>query len=479
MMNVLGLIFLLFAHYITGKGLLRLFKTDLEPLPSFCLSMMCGIPILSFAPCFVQMLKMPIETTNVVIAIICETLLFSIPLLYKMRRPRWIKLKWPKVYELPFLLVTGALIMISVWRCFYYPVYSRDMLSGPELLAEYAVREKTMISSVFNVDLSTTNNYFKSSYITGLQIEYKLLVSPFGQVWLSVLFVPFMVWLYLLLKERLHPLLAGFLLLLFLCTPEMYSYTYNILYDYSNMVFFFLGYYFLARYVTGRQLNELLFSAMLFGLATYIRTETLILVGMICPLLLYYNYRGKLSVVKNLARTGLFVLFPLLFYVVCIYVFIPLFIPLPFDLGQNINPDLGNVSVFFKRASDMASTLIFSGIGLQLYGGIIIFFCGCLLSDMIWFRKLNTEALLALYGIFVVYIGLAFIGYLLPLADLENTTKRGLFKLLPLMLLYMSNSGTLQALSRMITKWESAQKPAIEPVTGTAVADKPRLRKKK
>jgi hypothetical protein len=52
-----------------------------------------------------------------------------------------------------------------------------------------------------------------------------------------------------------------------------------------------------------------------------------------------------------------------------------------------------------------------------------------------------------------VYLGLPFLGYLLPLLDLSNSTKRGLFKLFPLMLLYMGSCGLLTDLSRRIDKW--------------------------
>lgn len=62
-----------------------------------------------------------------------------------------------------------------------------------------------------------------------------------------------------------------------------------------------------------------------------------------------------------------------------------------------------------------------------------------------------------LYGILVVYIGLAFIGYLLPLADLLHTTKRGMFKLLPLILIYYRSSPSLVKLSGIITNWENGR----------------------
>lgn len=259
-------------------------RVELRPLPAFCLSMMSGVPLVSFAPCFLQLLNIPIDTMPVTISVAVITAFFSIPLVVKFRKPKFHAINWPSWYEVPFLAVITFLVGLSVWRCFYYPPYARDMLSGPELLAEYAVREKTMISSVFTVDLQSSNNYFKSPYITGLQIIYKLLVTPFGQMWLSVLSISFVVWLYTLMKERMHALVAAFLVMFFVCIPEVYAYSYVILYDYSNMVFFFCGFYFLARYLNDNRMNDFVLSAVLFGLATYIRTETLLLVMLVAPL---------------------------------------------------------------------------------------------------------------------------------------------------------------------------------------------------
>ncbi len=453
-MNLAGLVFLLFAHFFAGRGLLKLFKVQLPQMPFFCLSMMTGVALLSFAPCLVQLLHLPIAGIPVFIAIVVLTAAVNIPSLLNFKRPQLQKLILPKIYEWPFLIACLLLVIYSVWRCFYYPPYSRDMLTGPELLAEYAVREHTMISSVFSVDLTTSNNYFKSPYITGLQIIYKLFVCPFGQLWLSVLFISFTVWLYNLLITLLHPMLACLLLLIFLAAPELFAYTFLILYDYSNMVFFFLGFYFLARYLEDFHLRSLSFSAFLFGLATYIRTETLILVVMIVPLVLFYLYRNNFQLKIIALRIALFLGVPIAFWFLCIHIFVRLFVPIPFELGQSLSTDLGNISYFFDRLQGMNTILIFSGHGMGLFGYEIFLFCGVFIANLVWPRSFTRDSVIALYGVIVVYFGLAFIGYLLPLADLQNTTKRGLFKILPLMLWYTAGSGILQRFSAVISKWE-------------------------
>ncbi len=458
-MNFAGLVFLLFAHFVIGKGTLRLLGVRLEPIADFCFSMIVGVPLLSFAPCILQLLNIQLTTRSVSISVLVFAVVFCIPLIIKFKRPRFEKISWPKLYEWPFLLVFLYFILLSVWRCFYMPPFSRDMLAGPELLAEFAVREKTMISSVFTVDLSTSNNYFKSPYITCLQIIYKLLVSSFGQLWLTVLFLSFTTWIVMLVRERLHPFVACVVLLFFITIPEMWAYTFIILYDYSNMIFFFSGFYFLTAYLEDNRVTNFAFSVFLFGIATYIRTESLILITMLTPLLLFHFYGNKQPIVTAALRVAIFGIVPALFWYVCIHIFVAKFVPIPFVLKDSVNQHLADISPFFQRLSDMWNKLLFSNFGIGYYGWYVYLFCFIVVVDVLWPRKFNRTSLYALYGVLVIYVGLAFIGYLLPLADLQNTTKRGMFKAFPIMLLYMSNSGILLYISGKIKQWE-LPKPA-------------------
>jgi hypothetical protein len=459
-MNFAGLIFLIVAHYLSGSGFLRLFKLDLKPLERWCLAMITGVPLLSFAPCFLQLMNIPITGITVGIAVVVCTLVFSIPLFINYKRPELPKMKMPELYEWPFLIVMIGLGAMSLWRCYYFPPYARDMLTGPELLAEYTVREKTMINSVFTLDLGNIQddaaNIFKSPYITGLQIIYKLFVQPFGQVWSSVLFIPFMLWFYSLLKERIHPFFAGLILTIFLISPDLYAYTYVMLYDYSNVLFFFIGFYFLARYLENYKVNYLAWVSLAFGIATYIRVETLFLVMMIVPVLMFYYYKNHMPVKKALIGIGIFLAGSFFFDILCVNIFLPDFIPFKFNVGSMMNQRLGDLGPLFQRLADMSTLLIFSKLGRGSYGYYFVFFTVLLAFDLLWPRRFNREALLALYGIAVVYVGLAILGYVFPNNTLQNTTKRGLFKAMPLMMLYMSNSGFLLYISARLANAQAA-----------------------
>ena len=484
-MNFAGLLFLIITHYLCGRGLLQLFKLQLSNALTICFSVMIGVPLLSFVPCFVQLLHIPITATSISVAIIIFTVICSIPLLINFKRPQFKKIVLPELYELPFLLVCLCLVILSVWRCYYYPPTARDMLSGPELLAEYTVREKTMINSVFTIDLHTTNNYFKSPYITCLQIIYKLLVQHFGQVWMSVLYLPFITFIYTMLRERLHPFLASLLLFFFMAIPDLFAYSFVMLYDYSNMVFFFTGFYFLVKHLENKQSNYFAFSVFLFGLATYIRVETVVLIGMMALLPLYIYYKERTGFKKIAVRLSLLLGVPFIFYIICMQVFVRNFVPIPYHATNDINHKLSDISVFFSRIGAINDVLIFGDQGRIVYGYFMRVFLALFIADFILFltnrktRGFNMEARYALFGIAVVYLGLPFMGYLFPLFDLMNTTKRGMFKLLPIMLLYMSNSGLIQKLSDQLKKWEAPKnvmQPKPRPAPKTAPVQKQNIK---
>ncbi|MCW3121426.1 MAG: hypothetical protein JWQ38_918 [Flavipsychrobacter sp.] len=472
-MNFTGLLFLIITHFIIGRGLLQLFRLQLDLLSTVCLSFIISVPLMVLPVCVLQLMKIPITEPSVYKAISIFAGVCCVPLFLFIKRPVFKMPPLPKLYELPAFALVIFFLTLSVWRCYYMPAYARDMLSGPELIAEYTVREHTMVNSVFNVDLHTSNNYFKSPYITCLQIAYKLLVFPFGQLWLSILSVSFITWLYTLLRERIHPLLAGLLLVLFITVPELFAYSFVILYDYSNMVFFFSGFLFLARYLQTDRISDFAFSVFLFGLATFIRTESLILITMMAPLLIFNLYKKKVPAMTIALRVALLGIVPAIFYYICIKVLVAHFVPIPMDVAHEINQNLGDFSPLFKRLGDMLSLLIFSYAGTQFYGWYMFIFTAIFFIDLIFIRKYNKEAVFALYGIAVVYFGIGFIGYLLPLADLSNTTKRGLFKVIPIIILYMANSPVLLKLSNGIKKWENS---GTEEKTPTRAAAAPKVR---
>jgi len=463
-MPFLVYLLLLIVYLVSGLGILQLFGLRLKPAYTITLSLLLGIALASFLPFLLQLFYIPLTAYSVFGVLVLGAIMLSIPTVMHIRREGFGGLRASLVpgrvqvqpYEIPFWVIIGFLIFVSVWRCYYLPPTSRDALSGPEAIAEYAFREHTLINSFFKVDLWSTNNQFKSPFLICLQLVYKLAGFPFGQVWLSPIFICIVVFLYNTLREKVHPIIVGILLLLFIMTPETYAYTFMILYDYSNMVYMFLGLYFLFAYFSGGDKKNFYFSSLLIGIATYIRSETLALALLFLPPMILAQRRAKLPWKEMAIPDVLFFLPALIGYFLPNGVYIRHYLPVHYDVGALVNANLGDVSPLFKRYGDIVNRLLVSDFAVKLWGYIFFVTAALLVAEAVFVRRFTREALNWLYAIAILYLGLGFLGWLLPMVDLNDTTKRGMFKMLPLCLLYLANNTLLVRLSQTISRWELA-----------------------
>jgi hypothetical protein len=231
------------------------------------------------------------------------------------------------------------------------------------------------------------------------------------------------------------------------------------------MVFFFAGFYFISRYIKENRMGDLAFSAMLFGIATYIRVETLVLVGFVSLMPAWYSFRSKMRPIKIAINAGILMSASVFFYILCMNVFVKNFVPQTLDTAAQMNKNLADVSVFFTRLSAINDYLIFGDQGKLVYGYFLYIFMFMVVADAAFTRRFSKDARMALYGVAVVYLGLAFLGYLLPLFDVMNTTKRGMFKAIPLIAVYLASSSLVQMLSNYLIRKESGIKdtPVAKP----------------
>ncbi|MFL5739922.1 MAG: hypothetical protein ACJ75B_06880 [Flavisolibacter sp.] len=456
MSSLLMILLLSLLQLFAGFGLLSFFRPTISAGTLLPLSLLGGIAVFSFIPFLLQLLYIPLTSFSVFLSLILATLLLNLRI--HAVKSQWLLVRSAKMriqfYELPFLLVIGLIVFLSVWRCFYFPPTPRDLTSGAELIAEYTVREKTMINSVFTVNMETNNNQFKSPFITSLQIIYKYAGFPFGQIWLSSVFIGFLAFLYRALCKNLHPIIAGFLLLSFVAIPEMYAYTFMVLYDYSTAVYFCIGTFFLVRYFENGHPREMALAGLFMGMAVYIRSESLVLVALFLPALFWHHIK-RWEGLQLITRAGLLLLIPsVFFYLITIWLYNDHYLPNAYPVEGLVNHHLLNLGPLFARFADVNNKLIFSETGIDYYAYFIFIFLLVLLLDLVLTDKWSTASRNWLYAVLVVYLGLPVLGYLLPLMDLDNSTKRGLFRIFPLMLLYMGNCGLLSTLSENIREWE-------------------------
>jgi hypothetical protein len=471
---------LLICYLFSGYGLLRLFRLHLKPACTITLSLLLGVALASFLPFLLQLCFIPITAFTVFGSLVLAMLLLNIPAIIRIRKEgfavfrrspghgrfRVLGFRFRYLYEIPYWAVIGFLMLVSVWRCYYLPPTSRDALSGPEAIAEYTVREHTMVNSFFHVDLWSTNNQFKSPFLISLQVIYKLAGFPFGQVWLSIIFISFIVFLYQALKERLHPLLAGLLLLLFMMTPEPYAYSFMILYDYSNMVYFFLAVWFLFEYFRNKIPAWFYFAGFLMGIATYIRSETLALSLIFLPPILLMQWREKLTFKTLVLRDVLFFLPVVIGYWLPMQLYIKYYLPVHYNLDSLLNTHFLELGPLFQRYSDIYTRLLTGTLAIHLWGYFFYLTAILFVAEAVVMRgRFTLEARNWLYAIVTLYLGLGVLGWLLPVMDLIDATKRALFKMLPLALFYLANNQLLLRLSRSIARWESI--PFVQRVAAT------------
>ncbi|MGB8191000.1 MAG: hypothetical protein WCF67_03730, partial [Chitinophagaceae bacterium] len=383
MSSILMALLLVVMQFVAGFGLLTLCRILLRPALFFSLSVLMGIAIFSFIPFLLELMLVPLTSLNIFLALITSCLLLNI----KIKRG-WQQLKEllgqinfnTRLYELPFFLVTGFILFVSVWRCFYLPPTSRDLTSGPEVIAEYAIREQSMINSVFSVNLETTNNQFKSTFITSLQIIYKYAGFPFGQVWLSGMVICFTVFLYHALSQNIHRLLAGSLMVAFVAIPEMYAYTFMVLYDYSNAVYFFLACWFVSRFFKSGDQKDIAFAGLLMGIATYIRSETLLLAGMLSIAIVWHHIRNRHKLIRLIVSGSYFLLPAVILYFLSVTLYINYYLPVRYDIGGLMNPELSNLRPLLDRFLAINSNLIFSAGGIVRYAYFIYIFLFILIT---------------------------------------------------------------------------------------------------
>lgn len=361
-------------------------------------------------------------------------------------------------YELPGLGLAIYAFYIVVWRSFRVPTNVRDVLSGPEPISAFAIKEKTLINSIFELDLFSTNNQFKSPFLTDLQIIYKMAGLEFGGLWIALLAIGFTLFLYCVLKEKIHALLASIAIFLFYSAPEVFAYSFLYLFDYPNMVLWTVGTY--AMYKISMQKNNSYFAlaTISFAFATYIRAETLILLCMMMPLFVVISKCNKLDwkYIITVAITIPFIGF--IAYYIPTQLYNNHYLPQDYVIETLINNDLTNLDPLWTRFEQMTNKYLLGSYAENFWMYNIKIFIGLFVIEILYLlvtKKFKDTAWWYWLGAsLVIYIGLPLMGFLMPLMDMDHSTKRALFKLMPLLFIFISHFKWIQWLSDKLYSWE-------------------------
>jgi hypothetical protein len=108
------------------------------------------------------------------------------------------------------------------------------------------------------------------------------------------------------------------------------------------------------------------------------------------------------------------------------------------------------------RALTVSTSLITNVIAdVDYWGWVFLVFPVVLIADIVRQRKIETPMLLVWIG--ALLVGFIVIGTIFSAAIVEQTLRRGIFKLVPLVVLAMAGTQLLQTASRYLTNWEAGR----------------------
>jgi hypothetical protein len=451
-MLVLKTALLLLLQILVGFGILEALRYRGRLLGTISLAAIIGNSLSTFGMFLLELANVTITLGS----IFGITVAFA-TLAYVFVKQRIARIKelfsgitWPKPYEFLVLALAFFIIVPSIWRAYYLPVDPHDSIVGPDLIAKYAVEQGHYVSSPFTDSWIATfhrGQMFYAPFTAMMQIQYRLLGYPFGQVWLGILWISFLLFFYDRMRDSIHPMLAGLLLVFFLALPEVYAYTFLLQTDFSNMVFFCSGVFLFWDYVRQKSWPSLLLSALLFGLAVWSRSEGVFFVGFGGLLVLALGWR-ELKL-KSLFHAVAFVAVPTVFFVLWNIVFFKLYLPYPPDNTQELITQFDYSPRLFKIYESMLETVIFK----DMYWGFFIYgFLVYLVANLIIYRDAKGLSILAWVLLLFIVFGLIIFHF--PLANVPFTFRRGYFKFFPIFLFYAANSSLMLMLSKRIDNWE-------------------------
>ena len=439
-------VLLLLSQLIIGMAFLKLlFK--LEPSPqNIAFSILFGLGIHSLIPFSLELFFIPLSYFTIYIFIFFLTifLLFTSKLnlkaiftLFKNR------IRFPNHFIL-LLIPLFILIGLSIWRAFYFPPFAVDITSGAEAVSMYTLKEKTLINSVF--DVYQNGNTLKPAFLTSLQVIYKLAGFPFGQIWLSQIVICFLVILAAEMKKTINEIIVIFLLILFLAIPEMYAYTYSLLYDYPNLIYFTSFLIYLNRFIQTQNKHNLYLSSIWLGFATYIRPETILLGVMLATVSILLLIQSK-KWFDKIYSICIFSITPTFVYLISVYLYIHFYLPTTYSISAQINHQLFDFTDAWMKIKNATIDLFFSAYGISNYSYFPLLFILITFIDIVFLKFLSKNGKFYLMSISIVYVFFPLLSHVLPGMSIDYTIKRAYFKLFPLMLLYFANCGTLLKLT--------------------------------
>jgi hypothetical protein len=437
-------------HYILGFGVLNTIKFQGSRWEKFGLSFPLGLGAATLILFFMDILQIRLTFLSTLIATVIIAALLLIRYFFSdiPIKAFIISHKFKKIalHERIFIVIIAVCWIISSWRSFYLPVTTYDSIQGIDLLAKYAVTDGRISSHMFSdlKDQLSTQPYY-APFVAFSQILYRLAGHPFGTVWLAFIFLSFIILFYYHIRRVSHPICAGMLTILLISIPEFYPYTFLLQTDFTNAVFVVLAVIYAYQYLKNQKMNSFLLSSILFGFGVWSRSETIGFMLLTIILLVIFSHSG----------TNSFKLFSIYCGVGFFFFAIWNLIYLPLVLNYH-----GESFFEFGFWNSQRLWILLDGtlhilINLELWGYVLPLFVIVLLLNTLVFH--DYQHLFIILWLVAMYIGFIVLLYHLQLsleANINNTFRRGIFKLLPIMIYYIGVSKPIKKISNYLYKYQ-------------------------
>lgn len=350
------------------------------------------------------------------------------------------------VVTLSYALSTAYYV---VWATWYWPVTPFDAMAGIDLVAREAVQEGTIANRVFH-DASLrgylSNQPFYAPFAMLLQVMYRLMGFMYGQIWLGIVAISASWMFWAAMRQVVHRFVANTLWVLLILTPELLGYTYLLQTDYLNAAYFASGVILLYLTFDKGLASGYWPAALLFAGACWSRTETIMLVGigMVFTTLLW-----KSEVLKGRKRNVLLgtLAASAIVFLAWNLVYLQWYLPVRPDTMKEL------VGFSISRFAEVSVQFVANVLAdYALWALTFILFIAALIWNVVSARTPGSSLLLVWIG--AVLVGLVLVGTIFSAAVVEQTLRRGVFKLVPLAFLYVASSPTVVALGNRIKAWE-------------------------
>lgn len=451
----LQLFIITFLQFAAGMGILGMCRVTMPRSVAIPTSVILGMFVHSVAFFLASLLGIGVSLTTTTVTAVISAIVVNAPLpltipMWKglLARPTWNV----RMYDVMAWTLGAYILFIVVWGTWYWPVTPFDAMAGIDLVARQAIEEGTLNNSIYthpSLAGRLSNQPFYAPFAMLHQVMTRTMGFAYGQLWLAVASVSFAVFFAAWLRRYVHPFIASATWLLILITPEWLGYQYLLQTDFINAVFVAMGAMFTIEAIRTSSASWLAVAVVLFAGGCWSRTETPIIVGFGLVLVFW-------PISKQLGqRTA--VLFSAGTVAACSVIFalwhVIWFSVLPVRPDSLTELRIPDVTTFFTVLTDLFTNVLAE---IGLWGWIFPLVVLAAIVSLICHKRLGLTLPWLWMG--AIVLGLVLVGSIFSSAVVEQTLRRGIFKLVPLVGLALVTTSYVQQLSDRLMTWEGKRR---------------------